>query len=387
MEGKIKKVGLVVMGNISVGGGYPKVAYDLSSVLKKIGKEVYILTPFELDYNEINNLYGPIKLERVYNPGRIKKIFCITDSVRRRLMKKEFQKMAKEVDFIIDLSGGVFDRYLPKGFKRENYVIWGISLPPCRDWSWISVKNLKRNIKEIIKNIFISKRDLPAKDIKIYPVDEWTFNAIVEKCGLNPEKEFLYPLIKVEDLLYKGRKKRNQITILGRIDPFKRIEDSIQIFFQGTKKYPNYDLVIIGGTTPESKEYIKHLEKIISDLGIKSKIRIIKNPPFNEIKTELLNSKIVIDSQSATNLTITSIEAMAAGNIVLVNRNGGTFTGVLENGKYGYGFRNIEEGAKILENLLERLKNNQINVKEYIKRAKFFSEENFTSKLRKILNN
>ena len=65
MKTKHKKIGLVVMGNISVGGGYPRVIYDLISVLNEMGKEVYLLTPFKLDFEKINQLYGPIKLKKI----------------------------------------------------------------------------------------------------------------------------------------------------------------------------------------------------------------------------------------------------------------------------------------------------------------------------------
>ena len=91
------------------------------------------------------------------------------------------------------------------------------------------------------------------------------------------------------------------------------IEDSIRIFARGTKNYPDYNLIIMGGLTPDSESYIKYLNQVIKEENISSKVRIIGNPSFEELKKELLNSKVLIESQRDISLTMTSIEALAAG--------------------------------------------------------------------------
>ncbi|OGJ13338.1 hypothetical protein A3K82_00370 [Candidatus Pacearchaeota archaeon RBG_19FT_COMBO_34_9] len=382
MSKEIKKVGLVVMGNISAGGGYPRVVYDLIAVLNEMGKEVYLLTPFKPDYQKIEQLYGPIKIKKVYTPGKIKSLFCIEDVVRRKLMKKEFRKMANEVDFIFDICGRIMDKYLPKNFDRDSYVIWALTSLDKGEWK--EVNNFGRNLKERIRRFFMSDKFLPKKDIKIYAIDQWTGNDLVKKSGLNPDKKCLYPAIQVEELLCKNNKKKNQIIVHGRIDPIKRIEDSINIFYNGTKDNPEYNLVIIGGASPESERYMDCLKEIINRLKIQNRIKIIKNPSFEEIKRELLDSKILIDSERDVNLTMTSIEAMAAGNIILGYKNSSNYKEILENGKYGYGFENTEEGAEKLKEILRGLKERKISNKESVKRSKFFSREKFAERIKGI---
>lgn len=380
---KIKKVGLVVMGNISEGGGYPRVIYDLIIVLNSLEKEVYLLTPFRLDYDKINDLYGPIKIKKIYNPKKLKSIFMVEDVFRRKLMKKEFKEMASEVDFIIDICGRVMDKYIPKKFYRNNYIVWAITSLGRGELQFF--KNFKRNFKEIIRAFLKWEKDLPAKDIKIYALDEWTKNDIINKSKLSPEKECLYPAIQVKELLYKRNKKKNQIIINGRINPVKRIEESIKIFYNGTKNYPHYKLLIIGGVSHESEEYINYLKKLIGSLKIENRVSIIKNPSFEMIKKELLDSKVLIDSQKGANLTMTAIEGMAAGCIILAPKNGGTYTEILENGKDGYGFESVNEGAKILSNILNKIDEGKLDNYKSIQRSKFFSKEMFVNRIKKIL--
>jgi glycosyltransferase involved in cell wall biosynthesis len=382
-----KRIGLVVMGRIDVGGGYPRVVYDLINALNKMGKKVHLLSPFNPDLREIQKLYGKIRLERTYNPRGIRKMLCLDDTLRRWSMKKEFQKMAKEVDFIIDVDGRIMDQYLPKGFDRNNYAIWAISGITVKRWhsaelfSSKSVRNVVRFISGFILNLF-SK--YPGKDIKIYPLDEWT-GKLFEGCDLKMQG-YLHAPIRTKSLLYKGKKSDKQIVILGRIDPWKKIEDSIKIFEAGTKKYQDYKLVIIGGITPESKRYVEKLEDLIGELKVGERVKIIKNPPFERIKKEMKKSKVIIDSQNPVNITMTSIEAMAAGCIVLAHKNGGTYMEVLKNGKYGYGFTSIKEGAEKLSEIIGGLEAGKIKNKSSIKRSLDFSLERFEEKVKKMID-
>src|SRR3989338_5221803 len=98
----IGKVGVVAMPNISVGGGFARVARDLIFSLNSMGKKVYLLTPFKLDLKKIEEFHGPIKLDGVYTLKGARSLFYRPDGLARRAIKSEFQKMANDVDLIID---------------------------------------------------------------------------------------------------------------------------------------------------------------------------------------------------------------------------------------------------------------------------------------------
>ena len=108
-------------------------------------------------------------------------------------------------------------------------------------------------------------------------------------------------------------------------------------------------------------------------------------PSFEKLKETVEQSKILIECQRDISLTMTSIECLAAGVIVLVHKNGGTYIEVLENGKYGFGFETIEEGAEKLKKIIKTLENKKLNQEKLVHRAEFFSEEKFKERLKKIL--
>ena len=112
-----EKIGLVVMFKISEPGGAPSVIVNAIRALNKMGKDVYLLTPFKLNYARIGELYGDIKIRRTYYPNKLKSVICQTNFLPRRFMKKEFNEMINEVDLVIDIDGGYMHNFL----TSENY--------------------------------------------------------------------------------------------------------------------------------------------------------------------------------------------------------------------------------------------------------------------------
>ncbi len=367
------------MFKISEPGGAPSVIVNAIRALNKMGKEVYLLTPFKLNYARIKELYGDIKIRKTYYPNKLKSLICQTNFLPRKFMKKEFNEMIKEVDLIIDIDGGYMHNFLTSE-NYNKYIIWRFScvnIYSDSDWSF------KRKFTEKVKTILGARTlTIPSSNHKIYAVDEWTGKEMRKHYNLDTEDIRLYPVIRVEDFLSDNIKK-NQISIFGRISPHKLIEDSIKIFTKGTANYNDYELVIFGAATADTPEYLNKLNKLIKDLGIGSRVKIIRNPLFEDLKRILAESKIIIDSQREVSNTLTTIEAMSSGNIILIHRNSGCFTEVLKNGELGFGFENVEEGSRVLSGVLNIVDN--IKTEDFVERSKDFSEDNFIRRLNQII--
>ncbi|MBS3080454.1 glycosyltransferase family 4 protein [Candidatus Pacearchaeota archaeon] len=377
---KDKKIGIVVMFKIDSGGGGPRVVVDLIKALNSFGYKIHFLTPWKLNHEKIEKLFEPIKIEKEYNAPAYKLKFFVEKNFSRKLMKKEFINMAENVDFIIDVDGGVLDRYLP---ENKKYIIWrisGIDSETIKE-QW---KNWKMVVKRFIKKTISPQEKTLPLNKKIYAVDEWTKNLMVEKWHLKPERLCLYPAVKTKDISYKPFLKKNQAIVLGRISPNKMIEESIRIFAIGANEN-DYKLKIVGGITPDSEDYKEYLENIAKEEGILERLEFIGNPSFDELRKNVEESKILIEAQRNISLTMTSIECLAAGVVVLVYKNGGTYKEVLDNGKYGVGFESIEESGYKLNKIIKGLSINKINPEGFIKRAEFFSEDKFRERLKIIL--
>lgn len=384
-----KKIGLVVTFKLSAGGGAPRLIVDLINTLNYLGHKVYLLNPFKLDYQKIKEIYEPIKIEKIYNLNKLKGFFCRERIFSRKLLKKQFQNMAEEVDMIIDIDGGILHNYLPKDFDKSKYIVWRftaigsqIEMQTKKSFKRIIKNNLKKilNLRQTATRYPISRKH------KIYSADEWTRDRLIKNWGFDV-KDVLYHPIHIKDFLYKGNKKKNQIVNLGRLAQNRMIETSIYIFAKGIKNFKDYELILIGGITSDSKIYIKYLKKFAKDLGVLNKVKFIINPSTNDIKEILSNSKVLLDTQLDISAKMPAIEAMASGCVVLTPDSCGTYKEVLRNGKFGYGYKSIEDGVEKFKLILNKLDKNEINLKEFIKRAKFYSLENFRNKLKEIIEN
>ncbi|MCK9596968.1 glycosyltransferase [Candidatus Pacearchaeota archaeon] len=385
-----KKIGLVVMFRLEAGGGAPRLVIDLIKDLNLLGYTVSLLNPFKLDYNHIEKMYNdPIKIAKVYGVNPIKRVFCKNSILGRKIIKKEFKKMAKDVDMIIDIDGGIVHKYLPKNFDKSKYIVWRFAATKSKSANNLKNKRgIKRIIKDFIKKILFLEQNKTknslSKKYRVYPIDEMAKKRLAKIWGLSPE-EILPHTIHTEDFLYKGQKKKNQIAVAVRFAPNKMIENSIKIFYLGTKKYKKYNLIIAGGITPDSERYIEYLVELTKKLGIQDRVKMIKNPSTEELKNIMLESKVLIDSQEDISMAMAPVESMAAGNIILAHKSNGTYQETLMNGKFGFGFESIKEGGEQMEKILEGLERKTINNKKSIKRADFCSEKNFIKRLKEVL--
>ena len=384
MTNKNNKIGIVVTFRVSAGGGAPRITIDLINALKAAGKEVHLLTPFPFDRGIIEKFHGNFKVDKFYYPSQIKAKFCKESTSSRKIMKKEFLDLVNNVELIIDIDGGIVHDYLPENYNG-NYIIWKVScvIPESEKFPEMKL-GFRGNVKKFIKEVFSLNSPRPSKNHKIYPVDKWTAREIKAFWDLDSTEPYLYPEIKVGK--FDKSEKKNQIVVFGRIAPNKFIEKSIKIFGKGTEKFKDYNLIIMGGVTPETKIYKRKLEELINELGLRNRVKIFGDISFEKLKQILSESKVLIDSQNKVSLTMTVIEAMAAGCVPLVIRESGNYLDIINKGEFGFSFENVEEGSKKKEKILYKLSKGEIGVNRSIRRAYDFDGEKFRKNILKILN-
>jgi len=351
-----KKIGIVVMFKMSGGGGgAPRAVVDLIKALDSMNYAVQFMTPWKLDFEKIEEIYESIDIDREYNLSESKSKFCIEPNLSRKLMKNEFIEMASNVDAIIDIDGGIVHDYLP---ENKKYMIWRLTGIESKKSKWEKSewekKSWKMILKSSIKKMITPNLNTLSKIHKIYAVDDWTRKRLINDWNLSPGEIILYPEIKTNEFSINVDKKKNQVIIFGRISPNKRIDESIRVFARGVRDN-DYKLIIFGGITPDSGNYIRFLMNIAKEEGVEDRVEFVGNPSFEKLKEIVEESKILIECQRDISLTMTSIECLAAGVIVLVHKNGGTYVEVLDNGKYGIGLESIEEGGEKLKKIIWEL--------------------------------
>ena len=76
------------------------------------------------------------------------------------------------------------------------------------------------------------------------------------------------------------------------------------------------------------------------------------------------------------------VEGMAAGLIPVVHKSGGPWFDIIDRGRYGYGYSDVESAVKVIDEAL----NNYDKLKNIvIKRALLFDKAIFIEKIKKII--
>ncbi len=211
------------------------------------------------------------------------------------------------------------------------------------------------------------------------------------KKRLGREAKILSPSIDIDQFMNKNVKKKNIILSVGRFFPYphnKKHDVLIDIFKENYKQhFYGWKLIIVGGLTEEGGK------KIFNNLKTKVgtyPIEIMANIPFVQLVRLYQEAKIywhatgygedVIRYPERTeHFGITTLEAMAAGEVPLVFAAGGQMD-IISDGYNGYLWNSKEELVKktcqliVDDDLFKRVSRNALySVKKY-SHEKFYAQ-------------
>ena len=210
------------------------------------------------------------------------------------------------------------------------------------------------------------------------------FSASIIERFLNVKAIVLTPPVNIEKYLTlsKHKDRENIVVTISRIEPMKNLDIIIDI----AKEVKEARFVILGSM--QSNSYYAHLMRRIRMLNLEDKVKVLVNAS-EELKMEILKkAKIYLHPTKYEHFGIAVVEAMAAGLIPIVHKSGGPWMDIVEFGKYGFGFSNLEEAEHIIYNLTHLSEGELCTIREKaVVKAKTFSYDVFLRRLNIIVNN
>lgn len=228
----------------------------------------------------------------------------------------------------------------------------------------------------IVKMIFKSIERMTSFGKKILTNSFWTANQIYKVHGIIAD--VVYPPVDVEYFSRVARnEKRERIVItMSRFIEEKRLERIVDV----AAKLQNYTFVIAGLTDERSYIIIDKIEKKIREYRLNNVI-IEPNLPKRKLLSYLGDARYYLHPEFPEHFGIAVVEAMAAGLVPLVYRDGGAWYDVVSKVSSLLGYSSIEEVPRIIQyidsniNLYERLRRKSYMI------SKKFNYENFKLKL------
>jgi len=179
------------------------------------------------------------------------------------------------------------------------------------------------------------------------------FNKDIIKKNLGRKALVVHPPVDIQKIKspIKNQNRKNIVVTVSRFRSAKGLEIIPKI----AKHVENCKFILIGTADANSEECLKRISEKTKKLGVQARLQTFVNMPLIFILEKLFNAKVFLHTQPTEAFGISIVEAMAAGCVPVVPRDGGPWFDILDRkqGKFGFSYRILAEAADIIEMLLE----------------------------------
>ncbi|MGC8568953.1 MAG: glycosyltransferase [Nitrososphaeria archaeon] len=344
-----------------VGGG-ELVAAATANVLERMGREPILVSTFSFDPAKYRDWFGidltryrvvssGIKLgafglysrlivwvpvRHAINRYRPDAVFIDNENYAPLLKRKRDYRLIEYIHF-------PFKGYL---LLKDPTVTERYSRFPLNLYWWSYMKLL---------NLVIRKNPFESADL-VLANSSWTADVVKQLYGERPEvlNPPIAPNVGIVSSPPPFEQRGMQAVMLGRFSEEKRYHWVIsEIATRLARELPGAKIVIIGGVgTKTSKAYFERLQALIEKLSLKDRVELLPNAPRERINQVMDSSRVFLHAMINEHWGISVMEAMARGLPLVVHRSGGTWTDIIEYGRYGIGYESPEEAVEGVAKLM-----------------------------------
>ena len=329
---------------LEVGGGAEKLALEMHRALLELGHESKLLT-FVVDEE---------RLKRA--------IELLTPGFKPHLEVHELPLTSRLLDAItagftrgrlVRLRRALLTKFLLNRVERKSgelLIDTASHIPTPVDIAYVHcplvLSERQSGIVQGLYNYFVRKiASSLTGDAKLVLVNStWTKRVFESIYGSRYRVEILYPPVDV-DYFYSDNKVREKAVVtVSRFSPEKKLE-SILI---AARKLPDYQFYILGSATRASKKVLKTLVEAIERDELKN-VEVKTNVPRSELKDLLSRAIFYLHPPYPEHFGLSVAEAIAAGAIPIVYRDGGAWTDLVSGLNLSLGYTDINEVPRIIK--------------------------------------
>jgi glycosyltransferase involved in cell wall biosynthesis len=357
---------------ISLAGGGEKVALSIARAFEEAGHDVHLYT-YE---DKSRSIDEAIKILGSYRP--------------RNIVVLNIPKLVRLLGI-----GGRFVRYrrllLVKNFlskiKDNNYdlvVDTSSNAPTAVDISYIHYpesykrgESLHRRGYELLVDKLLRK--IGGETRLVLVNSSWTLNLFRKVWGDNYKAEVLHPPVDVDFFSRcEGSSKENIIATVSRYSLEKRLWELVRIL----RDLKNYKLVFAGSSHRHSfSDYvIKRIKEEAERYNVRDRVEILIDVSREDLRRILCKASFYVHPPFAEHFGISIVEAMSAGCVPIVYRDGGGWTDIVSKIDERLGYVNVDDILRIIHWVEAENMFNYLSSLSKI-HAERFSYEKFRDKL------
>lgn len=371
VKGKV----LIVHAFFDVIGGGEFLALNAARALRESGYDVTILTGTPIIRSKIESLHNinVAELKFIIKPPRVSNFLKRISRgkftrLRRLIFYNEFFeeyvkrfKQEHEYDLAIDTQSNIL---APVDIVYIHYPAVAEMLPVHKGLHW-------RVYNWLVKTYAsrISRLGLPGR---ILTNSTWTAGQIYK--AYNVVADVVYPPVDVEffGVAASNDRRDKLIVTVSRFTVEKKLERIVDV----AAKLRDYNFVLTGSTDEYSHVVLDEIKRRIREHGLDN-VTLEPDLARSKLLGYLKNARYYLHSEFPEHFGIAVVEAMAAGCVPVVYKDGGAWYDVVSKVSSELGYRRIEEAANIVRRLDEdkelysKLRERSIEV------SKFFNYDNF----------
>jgi len=364
-------------------GGSEVFAVNLGRALSELGFDVDFYT-FELDPNFRSVLGGiPGRLKILKKPLYVEFLEGLSSGrfvrLRRLLLYKYLAEILDEISRSYDLT-----------IETQSNIPYStdisyIHFPALIDYVlWSSRGSMKtfilRQAYNSLLNHLLKQLCRLGRPKLILTNSSWTARWVLRAYGGNSPIKVLHPPVDVEYFLEVANEdtRENLIITISRFTPEKNLGEILKI----AKSLKDYNFLLVGSVSKYSKPVIENLRNYIESEGLEN-VTLKFNVPRDEVREILSKAKYYLHPPFPEHFGIAVVEAMAAGCIPIVYKDGGVWYDIVSRVSDVLGYRDINEVPNIIKNLDNNKDLYIILRSRSIEVSKEFNYENFKNNLSK----
>jgi alpha-1,2-mannosyltransferase len=165
--------------------------------------------------------------------------------------------------------------------------------------------------------------------------------------------DVIYPPVDTTRFKYisQADKRENLVASVSRLRPGKRLDIIPMIARLATEGR----FVVTGLADEGSQETIEEFSRTSKGSQVEKRVELLVNQSSQVLTRVLASAKVFLQTQPMESFGISVVEAMAAGCVPIVPRDGGPWFDILQEkeGVYGFSYRSISEAAQKISMILE----------------------------------
>ncbi|MEM0458971.1 MAG: glycosyltransferase family 4 protein [Thermofilaceae archaeon] len=327
----------------TVCGGGERVSLEMANVLRERGFNVTYVTNNEEALRKCGEMF---QLPGDYRVIEAKSLLEEVLGFTGRFIR--YRKLL--------LTSRVYEKLL--SFNMEGLIVdSGTNVPLTTDISYIHYPAVFGTVKSSslywkLYNWLVARKawSMTRSPKLVLTNSSWTAELIKETYGLNAE--VLHPPVDVDYYIYDGRVKEKTIVTVSRLTP----EKNLHLLPRLASKLPDYGWYLVGSTGEAKLEryFSSKLFKAIQNEKRRSQAQnfhVLTDAPRKELRELLRRAMFYVHPPFPEHFGIAVVEAMSAGAVPIVYRDGGAWVDVVSDISQELGYMKPGEIPAIIRSL------------------------------------